>query len=148
MDGETCTDGVCDGAGSCQATIQPGSCLIGSTCRADGEISPANECRYCDAAAAQTQWTYYPDGTPCTDEATCTTGTCQQQSCTQEVEPLSCYIQRTCYLFADPNPADACQVCSPPDSQQDWTDRAEGAACGTGCTCESGACLRNNGTPC
>ena len=148
MDGHGCTGGVCNGAGVCEPVIGSTNCLINDVCRTDGQVSNFNECRYCNAGSDQTAWTFFPDGTPCTAVAACTTATCQNQTCTQTIDAASCYIDGVCYASGAANPANPCQSCTPAVAQDAWTDRPQGAICGNGCTCEMNACVKNNGTPC
>jgi len=49
-DGLSCTVDDCI-AGHCESAIGPGTCLIDGTCRAAGEVNPADDCEACDPSA-------------------------------------------------------------------------------------------------
>ncbi len=65
-DGLTCTDNSCNGDGppqptGCEFPIKSSQCLIDSIfCYVDGETDPGNQCRHCDSAKSQTNWTVAP----------------------------------------------------------------------------------------
>ncbi len=82
-DGLACTSDVCNEATTaCENDLLPDSCLIGGTCRGEGELNPANDCEACDSAASTSAWSNLPDGSACDDglfcnvDETCTAGAC------------------------------------------------------------------------
>jgi alpha-tubulin suppressor-like RCC1 family protein len=55
-DGIDCTADRCSGTGACNHDILDDACLIGGTCRGDGEHMPGNACRTCQPGLSQTDW--------------------------------------------------------------------------------------------
>jgi hypothetical protein len=60
-----CATSTCDGMGTCEATVDAGSCAIDGVCFTDGTMNPNNRCQFCVAATSQTEWTNEPSGSDC-----------------------------------------------------------------------------------
>jgi len=78
-DAWSCTNACDEAADAC--LVDAAACLIGGTCRAIGEIDPANPCQECAPPASQTTWTpddtnTCDDGDACTAADACSAGTC------------------------------------------------------------------------
>jgi len=65
-----CTSGSCR-AGSCVHQAQPGFCMVGGLCFADGAENPARKCQVCDAARNPGGWSDRPPNAPCEDGMFC-----------------------------------------------------------------------------
>ncbi len=78
-DGLTCTEDRCDGLGGCTYPLSDGTCLIGGTCFAAGDVKADDACRICAGGQA---WSPN-DGGPCEDgDTTCTLDdTCDGLTC-------------------------------------------------------------------
>ena len=81
-DGLDCTTDTCNETGqSCGYSVDPGYCLIGNACIAEGTANPANPCQECMSASSQTDWSNddsntCDDGNTCTDPDFCSAGAC------------------------------------------------------------------------
>ncbi len=71
-DGLACTTDVCAGGG-CTASINPGFCVIGGTCYANGSPNPMNPCQVCNSALNNSIWSNATAGTVCV-AASCSGG--------------------------------------------------------------------------
>jgi len=71
---EPCLADTCEEPfGTCSSTLIPGNCFINGTCYVDGETSPSNPCRICNATHDPTTWTFTSqDDVPCDDDDPCT----------------------------------------------------------------------------
>lgn len=79
-DGLGCTsNAICSATGSCDGTIDAGSCMIDDACFGDGDANPDNECQVCDPATSLIDWTNAADDSVCgpNDTAVCCAGACQ-----------------------------------------------------------------------
>ena len=77
-DSLSCTDDICNGAGSCVhvATAESGQCFISGGCYDVGASSPAAECLYC-ASAGNGSWSPRPSSTSCSSDGNgCTLDKC------------------------------------------------------------------------
>ena len=77
-DSKTCTVDSCGADGQCVFEIDGPTCLIDSTCYADGAPSAGDPCQKCDQATANSAWTPCADGEQCgcPGDETCQTGAC------------------------------------------------------------------------
>jgi hypothetical protein len=107
-DGNTCTDDVCNGTGTCTHPPQPGGtvcrplasgCDIAETCDGTGSPCPTD--------------VFVPDDTPCGDACT-TNGTCQAGACISGV-PLVCDDDDVCNGLETCDPIAGCQPGMPLD---------------------------------
>ena len=139
----TCTANVCNGDGSCGYPVSPSKCLVDGQCYDEGASEPANSCRECLTARSQLAWTdddtnTCEDGDSCThsdrcdvgvcvsipyscnDELICTTDVCDGSGgCSNSLEPGYCLIGE-CYVQADTNPGNVCEICDPSISSSGW----------------------------
>ncbi|RKG54886.1 hypothetical protein D7X30_27340 [Corallococcus sp. AB011P] len=123
--GDTCvsTDsdpahcGGCDQACTSIEACESGACV--SVCRIDGQqiaagtLNAANACEQCVPATSATTWTPLADGAACGSAQVCSTGACSPK----------CFINGTIYDEGTPNPANACEVCTPATSTTSWSPR-------------------------
>jgi len=169
-DGKLCTTDACNGDGTCRAPIDLGSCLIGTTCYADGAVAGNNACLVCDSEVSQSA--FVPNsGAPCNDGAACTKGdlctgstcggiaySCDDSNactldscngaggCSNVQSPTSCTILGVCYAANFAKPGEPCFACRPDISTSTWSAVAAGASCndGNSCTksdqCNNGSC--------
>jgi len=98
----------------------------------------------------------------CNDGLACTSDSCNevQDQCVNSIQAGRCAINGVCYMLAELNPMNDCEVCDPFTNQTGWSQRPPGGACGnpanTDCdnpdTCNgAGVCLSNhepNGLAC
>ncbi len=166
-DNRTCTTDTCSLALSrCEFAINPGFCLIGGQCVAEGASNPFNECQACLTAVANTRWTNEPDDTLCTEDGVfctgverCVVGMCRSPGdpCAGDPVFYTCDENRdrcvNCLINADCDDANECtdDVCV--DDACLNVPRPAGTFCGdngaTDCTapdtCDgAGACLPNH----
>jgi hypothetical protein len=153
-DGNTCTDDVCNGTGTCTHPPLPGGtvcrpaatgCDVAETCAGGGAPCPANG--------------FMPNGTSCGDVCT-TNGTCQTGVCTGGT-PLVCDDNNACNGVETCTPFVGCQPGTPldcvdgnsctadqcnPSGGCSNPDLADGSTCDDGnlCTiidrCQGGVC--------
>jgi hypothetical protein len=74
-DGKFCTTDVCDEGAApdcCVSTLDPGFCLIGGLCFAEGSLNPGNDCQACNTTLSTTDWSFLAAGTLCDDGDSCT----------------------------------------------------------------------------
>ncbi|AFE06215.1 hypothetical protein COCOR_05146 [Corallococcus coralloides DSM 2259] len=123
--GDTCvsTDSDpahCGGCGQACASIEAcesGVCV--SVCRIDGQqiaagtLNAANACEQCTPATSATAWTQLAEGAECGVGQVCSAGACSPK----------CFINGTIYGEGTPNPANACEVCTPAMSTTAWSPR-------------------------
>ena len=150
-DGLSCTSGMCNEAGLCEAIVDPGSCAVGDACYAASQPDPASECRTCEPTVTGTDFTNVVDGQSCAAPLACQVGTCLDGICDIVVNPGFCAINGVCYTDGFRNPGNICQICSPSVSSTTWTPRPAGTSCNDApaCTCNAAAvCLKSNGTSC
>jgi hypothetical protein len=76
----------------------------------------------------------------CDDGLACTTDSCVAGGCQNAIQAGSCVIDKVCYADGDPNPTDACKGCVITGSTKAWSSLPEGSSCGTGKSCQAGAC--------
>ncbi len=147
-DGLACTSSVCS-AGKCVHTRQPGFCLIGATCVADGAASAGNPCLGCAVAKDPAKWSNLDgascdDGVTCTHTDTCSAGVCQgtpytcndglactsdtctgsgpaPAGCSAKLLSGYCLIGGACYPANAAAPGKPCDVCDPAKSTSAWT---------------------------
>ncbi|NOK35224.1 hypothetical protein HMI49_18650 [Corallococcus exercitus] len=123
--GDTCvntdTDPAhCGGCGqACMAIEDCRSGLCVAVCRIGGEqflagaVNAANACEVCAPATSAATWTPLADGASCGSGQLCSAGACSAQ----------CLINGTFYSAGTPNPANACEVCTPATSTTTWSPR-------------------------
>jgi hypothetical protein len=81
-DGVACTEDYCDGASGCASEPSDGTCLIGGSCYADGDLNPVNDCEVCDPGVTKDSWASKlfsldcDDGSVCTEDDLCLVGYC------------------------------------------------------------------------
>jgi hypothetical protein len=123
-----CETGVC-------IAVPNGACVIGGNVFGPGAANPANECQICWPASSPTTWSNSLDGKPCLGGAgQCIAGACQGLG--------SCRIMGVNYTDGDWNPQNPCQVCDAAKSFKDWSNAADGAACGSSDeACFGGQCV-------
>lgn len=167
-DGLDCTTDLCLGNGNCDNSIDPGWCVIGGTCIAEGtEADGSAGCKACRSAESATSWSpaiegqACSDGNACTlldncqkgecaggeakdckDEYTCTNDTCDPETgeCSNLLDAQSCLIAGIC-VTAGLSPSGGegkCRTCDPTKDSHDWTPAAEGEACDDGSQCTMG----------
>ena len=148
-DGFDCTTDHCDGHGVCLNELAGTSCLINDACFGNGDTDPSNDCRYCQTAVSQSQWTMVPAGNACTEDGyACTVDSCDGLgTCLHPVDSGMCAIDNACWTDGTPNPANPCEICSIADSQTVWTPLPDNTSCDDGLfctgtdTCLAGLCL-------
>ena len=150
---DTCVDGVCQG-GNPVVCDEPGECELQSTCDPTTGTCPVR---------------FKPDNTlcddqdPCSAEARCTAGVCQQTkptcidnlSCTEDVcnngvcsFPViagKCLIDGSCWDSGEANPFNPCLACDPATDDLAWSHVNgipcdDGNICTLGDTCMDGVC--------
>ncbi len=162
-DGNSCTNDVCDAAGTCihparpdgtactdgSACTQSDACSAGACvganpviCTASDQCHVAGTCNPADGTCSNPS---KPDGTACTDGNACTqTDACAAGSCVG-ANAVACTPSDSCHLAGTCDPASG--ACSNPV-------KPDGAACtdGDGCTqsdtCAAGACVGANPVVC
>jgi len=166
-DGLDCT-GTCSEDDDACNVLQPGFCLIDSTCRAVGEPAPDNPCLVCDPARDSGAWSNN-DGATCSDglfcngEEVCSGGACQAGSppcaddgldctstCSEDddacnvLQPGFCLIDSTCVGTGSSAPGNPCLVCDPARDPGAWS-ADDGASCDDGVFCNGQeTCLGGN----
>ncbi|MCP3168504.1 hypothetical protein [Myxococcus qinghaiensis] len=109
--------GGCDNACASGQTCEGGVCI--ARCQIDGQqvesgaVNAANACEQCVPATSATTWTPRADGTQCASGQVCSAGVCGPK----------CFIDGTLYAEGEPNPANACEVCTPATSTTQWSAR-------------------------
>jgi hypothetical protein len=176
-DGKTCTTDTCDPVSGCQATLQPGFCLIDGVCIAAGAGHPTNICLVCDPAQSTSAFSPRPNGTSCADNdvcngaetcqsgacqpgtalvcndgKTCTTNSCDATTgCKFELQPGFCLIDGVCIASGTGHPTNPCLVCDPVQSTSTYSARANGTDCSDGDVCNGHEQCQNGqcvaGTP-
>jgi MYXO-CTERM domain-containing protein len=186
-DAFACTTEACDEASdTCISIAVAGTCFIDGTCFGTGARNPANTCQLCDPAISSASWSPAPvgrtcddglwctptdacdaagactgSGTRCDDALACTANTCVEVSmtCDNAIDETACVIGGACVASGDPNPANACQACTPGTSHTAWSPLATGTICGDpqcaagmltpAPTCDAtGGCIGAAATPC
>jgi hypothetical protein len=165
-DGLSCTVDSCSAPGLCAYEAAEGACLLKvegkggliRRCFDDGDVSPDDPCKVCDADRDQAAWSERTGGkcddkAPCTVNDTCQAGICKGQyygtkcddglSCTKdlcdgkggcknELRAGHCKIAGRCYQGGYVDPL-GCVGCVPKKSQTGWTTLQDvckiGAAC-------------------
>jgi cysteine-rich repeat protein len=109
-DDQACTEDVCSVSGfgrRCRHETQPGTCLIGDACYADGDVNPEAECEECRSPLGATVWSPAPSGKACADSAICTDGhTCNGAG--------FCGVPQTLFCSGDD------QICEPRCFSNTW----------------------------
>ncbi len=122
-DGTSCAPGEVCSAASCSS-----GCYIAGMFFASATVNPANACQSCEPSTSTTEWTN-ANGSSCGTGKVCSGSTCES----------GCYISGTVYAAAAMNSANACQVCQPATSTQQWTN-LNGSSCGSGKVCNASTC--------
>ena len=128
-DGAECAMGSICGAGTCMA-----GCFVDGAVRAPAALDPNNGCQVCDPAVSTGAWTVLGDGAGCGAGKVCAEGACA----------AGCFIDGAARKLDELDPDNACRSCQPAKSTKDWTNLANGAACGNAQVCANGSC----GTSC
>jgi hypothetical protein len=102
-----------------------GSCNEGTPCNDDDPCTVNDQCvsGQCQGSAID-----------CNDDVPCTKDACVDGLCTHPVADGFCKISGVCYANAQKNPANQCQRCSQPQSQNSWSN-VDGGACDDGDLC-------------
>ncbi len=119
-DGTGCGNGQVCSAGSCGT-----QCDIGGMIYASGAPNPASACQSCQPGTSTTAWTTLAPGSSCGSGSVCNGTTCA----------AGCYVGGA-FVAPGPNPANACQACTPATSTTAWTSTdGVNAACPSGQVC-------------
>ncbi|MFT5430329.1 MAG: hypothetical protein ACI9OJ_001003 [Myxococcota bacterium] len=129
-DGLDCTDDLCV-AGSCQNATLPGFCADDNECLAEGESPAAEPCRLCAGGAVNAVANGVPcdDGSACTLEDACASGSCVSQKvldCPQDDDLCTtnaCNPQAGCTIENNSTPCDDGDQCT-------TSDVCQGGLCG------------------
>ena len=121
-----CTNAdTCDTLGNCRSNNAPNGidCDDGSFCNAGATCLAG----LCGGGSAL----------DCSDGLVCTDDICNEtlQQCDHDLIPGHCLINGACYLEAEVNPSNDCQICDSFSSPTAWTALAEGTACDDGDAC-------------
>jgi hypothetical protein len=108
-------------------------CEIGGMTYHDQDLNPTNICQWCIPEESTTSWSNITDGAACGDE----TQACFNGMCTSNFP--DCVINGVDYPPNAADPADACQLCQPRQSETSWTSAPDGTPCSGG-TCFGGTC--------
>lgn len=129
-DGDLCTNDACSTLGICVST--PKGCGT-NTCRRG----------VCDPADGSCSTVPRNEGMACADDGlSCTADVCRSGSCAHEADAASCAVDAACWVDADPNPNNVCEVCDPAQSTTAWSALPDGTNCGTGgLKCSAGVCM-------
>lgn len=131
-DSLSCTDDVCNAAGTCTHPLKTNSCLINGTCYGDGAPNPADSCSTCQPSKSTAAFMPASDGTLCaTDNLPCTNDVCRSGSCKHELAPDRCIINGGCYSVDAATDSTGCNICAPTVSTSAATFAA-GKACNDG----------------
>jgi hypothetical protein len=147
-DGNECSEDICDGSGLCIHQPEP----PGTSC-GDQNATDCNDPDICDGSGTCTDQVQ-PEGIPCddgdacTENDTCSGGTCvgggakdcddglsctidvcQSDTCQHSVAAGTCLIDNVCYNASDRNPLNDCQKCEPGALFDEWTCVANGTLC-------------------
>ncbi len=162
-DGLPCTQGVCDGAGACNAAdaLVADRCLVKvggkDTCVAKDTVNKDNDCEMCVPAQAERAWTPKPAQAPCEDGdgLACTLGgcdgagvceKCSGDSCAKNARIASgtCLIGGECLLEgAKEGASHGCQTCQPAVDARGWSAAKDDTPCEKdGEACRPGACAK------
>lgn len=133
-DGIPCTVDQC-ASGTCTAALPADSCVIDAQCVAAGSTAPGNDCRLCDPAASNTQWTQATSATPCSDGDLCTeSDACEAGVCTGT--PKTCATSHACEVASCDPLSGACVVAAAPDG----TSCEDGYQCTSMDSCQAAVC--------
>lgn len=130
----TSSDGTlcgADGDGVCSAGVCVTGCEIGGVYYSENAPDPSNACQSCQPGVSRTTWTHVANGTNCGGGLVCSAGVCGGW----------CGIGGTVYTSNYQNPGNPCQSCQPGLSTSTWTNRLDGASCGTDGVCFAGECV-------
>ncbi len=118
-------------SGATAGGLAPTSCTIGGLDYPPGAANPADGCQLCEPQISTIAWA----SMSCPAYQVCFAGACVSASNT------GCTIPDAGeYSAGATNPSNPCQSCVPGSSTTTWTDAADGAACATGKSCQSGSC--------
>ena len=131
-DTNDCADAnVCNGVelcsgGQCDAGI-PLDCGDGDKCTADS-CDPLAGCGYAPAVGV------------CDDALDCTMDSCQDDVCSNTLQPYYCLLGGTCVPSGAEDPDNPCQKCAPNLATTAWTYLGDGMPCAAGKVCYQGVC--------
>ncbi|MBP47026.1 MAG: hypothetical protein CMH53_03725, partial [Myxococcales bacterium] len=92
----SCTTDTCSEQGLCQWQLTAETCLIGNVCYSQGDGSPSQTCRVCDASKDPNDWTIAPGETACDDGTKCSLeGQCDDAGDCQ-TQPIPCNDNNPC----------------------------------------------------
>ncbi|MFA6048587.1 MAG: hypothetical protein WC792_01395 [Candidatus Micrarchaeia archaeon] len=171
-----CTQGTCDGSGTCSATVLPGFCFVQNACFAQGAENPSNGCQKCAPDYSRTAWQAQPDASACKDDGNeCTSDSClggacghvaklqgtacgddglqctldfcsSSGQCTHAAKHGFCLIEGKCFKDGDENPSNACQYCDAAANNSAWAAKSEYAQCGSEADCGKSQCVKGTCT--
>ncbi|WP_347402621.1 hypothetical protein [Corallococcus macrosporus] len=104
---------ACTAIEDCQSGLCVAVCRIGAETFTAGAVNAANACEVCAPVTSATTWTLLAEGTACGSGQICSAGACSPK----------CFINGTVYAEGTPNPANACEVCTPATSTSTWSPR-------------------------
>lgn len=146
-DALACTTKKCT-AGVCGQITGASSCVIGGVCYATSAANPADGCFTCQPGVSQTSFT----AKSCPDDSlACTSTTCSNGTCGQNIDAGQCAVGSACYASGAADPGSACQTCDASVSQTSFTPIVcpDDALSCTTATCSGGACGQSvNGGSC
>ena len=79
-------------------------------------------------------------GGPCYDELLCMQGSCVDGSCSYELQPYFCIIEKVCVPDGVRNPSNVCGECRSASAPGGWSPIEDGMECGVGKVCHYGVC--------
>ena len=105
-------------------------CFISGTHYANGVANPANACQTCQPGYSTQSWTALSDGSGCGTGLVCSGGICQG----------GCWINGALVASGITKTTNVCQICQPVANSSNWSNIADGSACGSGSVCHAGTC--------
>jgi hypothetical protein len=137
-DGNDCTLEACEALTGCASTK-----LSGTKCGTQAnEYCVAGVCQCVPSCAGKACGDDGCGGTcgTCINDDSCSKVACEAGQCQYTINPYYCMINGFCVGSGLEDPADSCRVCSPLDSQTDWTFEDNLLACGFEKHCWEGTC--------
>ena len=131
--GDPCAASTECGEGSCQETTDGSSvccdlsCGACKTCSADG-----TSCEYPDTTRPNCDCSSDSD---CGDGFDCTSDTCNDGVCANDVVSGTCLIDGECYDHNQPDPSNRCRYCDAPNKNRGWTNSSSAVNCDDGLYC-------------
>ncbi len=101
-DDYACTQDLCNGEHTCEATLSDGYCLIEETCYEEDTKQPDNDCLSCLPDESTSEWTAVADGTECSSGLDIGTGECQNGVC----EGSDSFVNKVLHESVSPDEAE------------------------------------------